>query len=109
MSEDAQLQAIETLRAGTAEEAATAVGRLLAVTEAAYERRAQLEQALQSRVAIEQAKGILAERYSLDPDAAFDVIRRAARSNRMKLQELVRRIKPGEPTPDELMPHLPDV
>lgn len=109
MSEDAQLQAIETLRGGTAEEAATAVGRLLAVTEAAYERRAQLEQALQSRVAIEQAKGILAERYSLDPDAAFDIIRRAARSNRMKLQELVRRIKPGEPTPDELMPHLPDV
>jgi AmiR/NasT family two-component response regulator len=109
VSEDPQLQAIETLRAGTAEEAATAVGRLLAVTEAAYERRAQLEQALQSRVAIEQAKGILAERYTLDPDAAFDVIRRAARSNRMKLQELVRRIKPGEPTPDELMPHLPDV
>ena len=109
MSEDAQLHAIESLRAGTAEEAATAVGRLLAVTEAAYERRAQLEQALQSRVAIEQAKGILAERYSLDPDAAFDVIRRAARSNRMKLQELVRRIKPGEPTPDELTPHLPNV
>ena len=109
MSEDAQLHAIESLRAGTAEEAATAVGRLLAVTEAAYERRAQLEQALQSRVAIEQAKGILAERYSLDPDAAFDVIRRAARSNRMKLQELVRRIRPGEPTPDELTPHLPNV
>jgi AmiR/NasT family two-component response regulator len=109
VSEDAQQQAIETLRAGTAEEAATAVGRLLAVTEAAYERRAQLEQALQSRVAIEQAKGILAERYSLDPDAAFDVIRRAARSNRIKLHELVRRIRPGEPTPDELTPHLPNV
>jgi AmiR/NasT family two-component response regulator len=109
VSEDAQLQAIEILRAGTAEEAATAVGRLLAVTEAAYERRAQLEQALQSRVAIEQAKGILAERYSLDPDAAFDVIRRAARSNRIKLHELVRRIRPGEPTPDELTPFLPNV
>lgn len=109
MSEDAQRQAIESLRGGTAEEAATAVGRLLAVTEAAYERRAQLEQALQSRVAIEQAKGILAERYSLEPDAAFDVIRRAARSNRIKLHELVRRIRPGEPTPDELTPHLPNV
>jgi ANTAR domain len=109
VSEDAQLHAIESLRGGTPEEAATAVGRLLAVTEAAYERRAQLEQALQSRVAIEQAKGILAERYSLDPDAAFDVIRRAARSNRMKLHELVRRIRPGEPTPDELRPHLPNV
>lgn len=109
MSEDAQLHAIESLRGGTPEEAATAVGRLLAVTEAAYERRAQLEQALQSRVAIEQAKGILAERYRLDPDVAFDVIRRAARSNRMKLHDLVRRIRPGEPTPDELTPHLPDV
>jgi hypothetical protein len=109
VGEDAQQQAIETLRGGTAEEAATAVGRLLAVTEAAYQRRAQLEQALQSRVAIEQAKGILAERYSLDPDAAFDVIRRAARSNRIKLHELVRRIRPGEPTPDELTPYLPNV
>jgi hypothetical protein len=109
VSEDAQLRAIESLKGGTPEEAATAVGRLLAVTEAAYERRAQLEQALQSRVAIEQAKGILAERYSLDPDVAFDVIRRAARSNRMKLHDLVRQIKPGAPTPDELLPHLPDV
>ena len=29
-------------------------------------------------------------------------IRRAARSNRMKLHDLVRKIKPGEPTPEEL-------
>lgn len=109
MSEDRQLRAIESLRAGTPQEAATAVGRLLAVTEAAYERRAQLEQALQSRVAIEQAKGILAERYGLEVDEAFDIIRRAARSNRLKLHDLVRRIKPREPTPDELSPYLPDV
>lgn len=109
MSDDAQARAIESLRGGTAGEAATAIGRLLAVTEAGYERRAQLEQALQSRVAIEQAKGILAERYGLEVDEAFDVIRRSARSNRVKLHELVRQIKPREPTPDELTPHLPDV
>lgn len=66
------------------------------------ERRAQLEQALRSRVAIEQAKGVLAERYGLELDEAFDLIRRTARSNRMKLQDLVARIKPGEPTPPEL-------
>lgn len=83
-----------------------AVGRLLSVTEAAYERRAQLEQALQSRVAIEQAKGVIAERYGLGLDESFELIRRAARSNRMKLHELVRKIKPGEPTPDELMSQL---
>jgi hypothetical protein len=102
VSEDAQQHAIESLRGGSTDEAATAVGRLLAVTEAAYERRAQLEQALKSRVAIEQAKGVLAERYQLEVDEAFDLIRRAARSNRIKLHDLVRRIKPGEPTPEEL-------
>jgi hypothetical protein len=109
VNQDAQLHAIESLRAGTPDEAVTAVGRLLAVTEAGYERRAQLEQALQSRVAIEQAKGVLAERYTLELDEAFDVIRRAARSNRIKLHDLVRKIKPGEATPDELAPHLPRV
>jgi hypothetical protein len=102
VNEEAQLQAIESLRAGTADEATAAVGRLLAVTEAAYERRAQLEQALRSRVAIEQAKGVLAERYGLALDEAFELIRRAARSNRMKLHDLVRKIGPGEPTPDEI-------
>jgi flagellar biosynthesis chaperone FliJ len=104
VNEEAELQAIESLRAGTADEAAAAVGRMLAVTEAAYERRAQLEQALQSRVAIEQAKGVLAERYGLALDEAFELIRRAARSNRMKLHDLVRKIRPGEPTPEELSP-----
>jgi ANTAR domain-containing protein len=106
MSQDAPQQAIDSLRGGSADEAATAVGRLLAVTEAAYERRAQLEQALKSRVAIEQAKGVLAERYGLELDAAFELIRRAARSNRMKLHDLVRKIRPGEPTPDELTAQL---
>jgi hypothetical protein len=106
MSEDAQQEAIDSLRTGSADEAAVAVGRLLAVTEAAYERRAQLEQALQSRVAIEQAKGVLAERYGLELDAAFELIRRAARSNRMKLHDLVRKVKPGEPTPEELTSYL---
>ena len=106
MNEDAPQQAIDSLRAGSADEAAAAVGRLMSVTEAAYERRAQLEQALQSRVAIEQAKGVVAERYRLDVDDAFEHIRRAARSNRMKLHDLVQKIKPGEPTPEELKSQL---
>lgn len=106
MSQDAPQQAIDSLRGGSAEEAAAAVGRLLSVTEAAYERRAQLEQALQSRVAIEQAKGVIAERYRLDVEESFEIIRRAARSNRIKLHDLVRKIKPGEPTPDELASQL---
>jgi AmiR/NasT family two-component response regulator len=78
------------------------VARLLAVTHATYERRAQLEHALQSRVAIEQAKGVIAERYGLEPDEAFQLIRRAARSNRMKLHDLVAAIRPGQPSPPPL-------
>ena len=87
---------------GSAAEATAALGRLLAVTQASYERRAQLERALQSRVAVEQAKGIIAERYGLDVDDAFELIRRASRSNRVKLQDVVRRVRPGEPLPPEL-------
>jgi AmiR/NasT family two-component response regulator len=90
------------IEVGTLEEASAAVARLLAVTHATYERRAQLEHALQSRVSIEQAKGIVAERYRLGLDEAFDFIRRAARSQRMKLHEFVLTIRPGEETPPVL-------
>ncbi|OLE01626.1 MAG: hypothetical protein AUG91_00785 [Actinobacteria bacterium 13_1_20CM_4_69_9] len=84
------------------EEAMVAMERLLAVTEASYERRAQLQHALESRIMIEQAKGIVAERYRLGVDEAFEAIRRASRTNRMKLHDLAGRIRPGEPTPPEL-------
>lgn len=103
MTEKREAREIESLSVGSVEEATAALGRLLAVTQASYERRAQLEHALQSRVAIEQAKGIVAERYGLALDEAFELIRRAARTHRLKLQELVRRIRPGEPAPPELL------
>jgi hypothetical protein len=97
-----ELRAVESLDGVTSDEAAAAVGRLLAVTQATYERRAQLEHALQSRVAIEQAKGIVAERYGLGVEEAFELIRRAARTHRMKLRDLVRAIEPGQESPPEL-------
>jgi ANTAR domain len=52
------------------------------------ERTIQLQTALDSRVVIEQAKGILAERESLSPEEAFAQMRRQARSRRMKLHDL---------------------
>ena len=90
------------IEVGTLQDASAAVARLLSVTHASYERRAQLEHALESRIGIEQAKGIVGERYGLDVDAAFDLIRRAARSNRMKLDDLIKGIRPGQETPPEL-------
>ena len=109
MTEPAESQQqIETVETGTAAEATAALGRLLAVTEATLERRAQLEHALQSRVAIEQAKGVLAERYGVDVEQAFELIRRAARAQRMKLHDLAGSIRPGAPTPPEVEAALPD-
>jgi GAF domain-containing protein len=48
----------------------------------------QLQVALNSRVMIEQAKGILAERLQTSPDDAFLVLRRYARNNNYALTEL---------------------
>jgi ANTAR domain len=108
LNDRTRTQAIEALGDGTSDEASAAIGRLLAVTQATYERRAQLEHALQSRVAIEQAKGVVAERYGLEPEEAFQIIRRAARTHRMKLHDLVREIRPGKEFPAELVEVLPD-
>jgi ANTAR domain/GAF domain len=59
----------------------------------------QLQTALTSRVSIEQAKGILAERHGIEPSQAFDVLRRRARSNRQSLRELAHAIVTGSPDP----------
>jgi AmiR/NasT family two-component response regulator len=48
----------------------------------------QLRTALESRVVIEQAKGVLAERYRLSIDDAFLLLRQSARSARVRLHEL---------------------
>jgi hypothetical protein len=52
------------------------------------ERVAQLQHALTSRIVVEQAKGMLAERYSLTPEGAFELIRLAARNNGITVHAL---------------------
>ncbi|MCA2217486.1 GAF and ANTAR domain-containing protein [Jidongwangia harbinensis] len=48
----------------------------------------QLQGALNSRIVIEQAKGVVAQTHSVDVDAAFDLIRGYARSNNRRLSDV---------------------
>ena len=52
----------------------------------------QLQDALTSRVVIEQAKGVIAERLGLHVDEAFDLMREHARSQNEKLSDVARRV-----------------
>jgi transcriptional regulator with GAF, ATPase, and Fis domain len=54
--------------------------------------REQLSQALQSRVVIEQAKGVLSQTRSVSTEDAFTLMRAYARSNRLKLSEVAQRV-----------------
>jgi transcriptional regulator with GAF, ATPase, and Fis domain len=58
--------------------------------------RDQLQAALTSRVVIEQAKGVLAERWRCTVDEAFEALRRHARANRLRLAECARQVVEGE-------------
>jgi transcriptional regulator with GAF, ATPase, and Fis domain len=55
----------------------------------------QLQAALNSRVVIEQAKGVIAERRQLDMDESFILLRRTARNRNRGLSELARSIVDG--------------
>lgn len=55
----------------------------------------QLQSALNSRVIIEQAKGVLAEKGTLDMDAAFARLRGYARSHNLRLGEAARGVVEG--------------
>jgi hypothetical protein len=72
----------------------------------------QLQLALNGRVIIEQAKGVLAQYGGLAPAVAFERLRHYARSHNLKLADLARRIAdkdfddlaaiiPRGPQPDE--------
>lgn len=65
----------------------------------------QLQSALHSRVAIEQAKGMLAERLGISVDEAFDLLRRHARSHNLRLSDLAMEVATGVATVlDEMVP-----
>ena len=74
---------------------------------------AQLEHALASRVRVEQAIGVLAERHRLRPREAFDLLRAAARSRGQRITDIAQDVvastaNPLLRLPDELARKLPD-
>lgn len=65
----------------------------------------QLQTALDSRVVIEQAKGVIAHTHDIDIEDAFGVLRQYARANRYPLSEVAtavvqRRLTIPRPTPN---------
>jgi GAF domain-containing protein len=62
----------------------------------------QLQSALHSRVVIEQAKGVLAERRQVDMGRAFELLRRHARRANQKLSDVAIGVVNGTVEPDEV-------
>jgi hypothetical protein len=89
-----------SLPRGTPVEAEVAIRRLIELTNVLARRAAQLQEALDSRIVIEQAKGILSERYGISMDEAFGLLRAAARSNRVKLHSLAAEVVSSPTTPE---------
>ncbi|HUQ62205.1 MAG TPA: GAF and ANTAR domain-containing protein [Acidimicrobiales bacterium] len=63
----------------------------------------QLQTALLSRVAIEQAKGMLAERCEVDVDRAFALMRNYSRTNRRRLSEVASDMVRGTLDPSSVL------
>ncbi|MEU5437864.1 ANTAR domain-containing protein [Streptomyces sp. NPDC020719] len=81
-------------------QALAALAAVAVVQERALERgrveRDQLRAALTSRIVIEQAKGILAERWRIQVDEAFAVLRDYARTHGLRIAVLARGVISGE-------------
>jgi GAF domain-containing protein len=64
----------------------------------------QLSQALNSRIAIEQAKGKISQAANIDMDRAFQRMRAHARNHNLRLSQLAADIAQGTTHPDQLEP-----
>ena len=69
----------------------------------------QLNEALNTRIAIEQAKGMLAERLDLEMDAAFTTLRNHARNHNLRLADVAHAVVVGRLAAAALDPLPPAV
>ncbi len=101
-TDDRELSAT-TLELGQAMADSATIGILHERTVRRYEVLSeQLQSALNSRVLIEQAKGVMSERLGVDMNDAFTLLRRFARNHNLTLPSVARAAIDGELTPTEL-------
>jgi AmiR/NasT family two-component response regulator len=81
-----------------------AVDRLQELVAAVLAENDQLRRALHSRIVIEQAKGVLAERYDLTMQETFELLRSSARNNRMSIHGLAEAVVASRNTPPQIRP-----
>jgi AmiR/NasT family two-component response regulator len=81
--------------------------RLVVYADAQERKVSQLQAALDSRVAIERAIGILAERFGLPFPDAFELLRAAARNSRREVRGLAEALGTSRETPPEIAALLP--
>ncbi len=77
------------------------VARLRSLVRVLLERTQQLQHALDSRIAIEQAKGVLAERLGISVGDAFEILRLAARSTRRTVHDVASDVLASSPVTPE--------
>jgi AmiR/NasT family two-component response regulator len=85
--------------------------RLVAYADAQERKVSELQGALDSRVIIEQAIGILAERFNLPIPDAFEVLRSAARNSRREVRAVAEEVRASRETPlaiGDVLPPDPD-
>lgn len=97
------LPAADLVTAQALADVATIATLQVRASEASLQLAQQMQSALNSRVMIEQAKGILAERGKIDMQTAFDRLRRFARSHNRRLSEVAAALARGTLDPDEVI------
>jgi AmiR/NasT family two-component response regulator len=78
------------------------VDRLRVENELLRTENEQLRVALASRIVIEQAKGVLLERFDLPSEDVFQLLRMAARRSRRNIHELAEEVLKTRVTPDSI-------
>jgi GAF domain-containing protein len=107
MSEPVQLPASDvTLAQALADVASIASVQDQTAREAAV-RESRLQRALDSRIVIEQAKGMIAVQSHVDMDGAFSQLRTYARNHNERLTDVARQIISGSLMINEMNPRKP--